>query len=68
MANIGSTIMPFSTIKDRITLLSQCTTTKGQVLDKQGSFYMGNMAFQLHTDDLNIPSPAIVQDGMDNPL
>ena len=61
-ANIGSTIMPFSTIKDRITLLSQCTTTKGQVLDKQGSFYMGNMAFQLHTDDLNIPSPAIAQD------
>ena len=50
--NIGATVMPFSTIADRITLLSQCTTTKGQVLDKVGSYYMGNIAFELHTDDI----------------
>lgn len=51
--------MPFLTIKDQITLLNQCTTIKGQVLDRQSSFYMGNMVFQfqLHTDNLNIPLP-----------
>jgi hypothetical protein len=53
-ANLGSTIMPFTTIVDRITLLSQCTTTKGQKLDERGGYYMGNTAFRLYTDDLNI--------------
>ncbi len=41
--NDGATIMPFTEIGEEVTLLSQCTTIKGSVLQKSG-IYMGNTA------------------------
>jgi acetyltransferase-like isoleucine patch superfamily enzyme len=41
--NDGATIMPFTEIGDEVTLLTQCTTIKGSVLQKSG-IYMGNTA------------------------
>eukprot|EP00978_Attheya_sp_CCMP212_P033290 scaffold133765_cov60-Attheya_sp.AAC.4 len=51
--NEGAAVMPFTTIQDGITLLSQCTTIKGQVLKKKdGGFYMGNVAFEVSSEGM----------------
>lgn len=50
--NDGATIMPFSDIGFSVTLLTQCTTIKGMVLEKSG-IYMGNTAAMVKSQGLH---------------